>query len=101
MKVKALVTAALATSALVATTSPLSAGVAAPSPAQQTVVGASSLDPERLALRRMAPRGFRIGTAVAGGGHHVDQPYPIRSHTTGSTVVSWQGSSAPFHQRIR
>ncbi|MGM1065512.1 endo-1,4-beta-xylanase [Saccharothrix sp. Mg75] len=27
-------------------------------------------------LREAAPKGFRIGTAVAGGGHHEDQPYP-------------------------
>ncbi|MBM2614358.1 endo-1,4-beta-xylanase [Actinoplanes sp. LDG1-06] len=27
-------------------------------------------------LRSVAPRYLRIGTAVAGGGHHVDQPYP-------------------------
>lgn len=30
----------------------------------------------RLTLRQAAPWDFRIGTAVAGGGHHVDQPYP-------------------------
>ncbi len=27
-------------------------------------------------LRRAAPKDFRIGTAVAGGGHHETQPYP-------------------------
>ncbi|HYF72714.1 MAG TPA: endo-1,4-beta-xylanase [Nocardioides sp.] len=27
-------------------------------------------------LRHAAPPGFVIGSAVAGGGHHVDQPYP-------------------------
>ncbi|XVV16558.1 endo-1,4-beta-xylanase [Actinoplanes sp. CA-131856] len=27
-------------------------------------------------LRAAAPRDLRIGSAVAGGGHHVDQPYP-------------------------
>jgi endo-1,4-beta-xylanase len=27
-------------------------------------------------LRAQAPKGFFIGTAVAGGGHHEDQPYP-------------------------
>jgi endo-1,4-beta-xylanase len=27
-------------------------------------------------LRQAAPDGFVIGTAVAGGGHHLDQPYP-------------------------
>ena len=27
-------------------------------------------------LRSAAPEGFVIGTAVAGGGHHLDQPYP-------------------------
>lgn len=27
-------------------------------------------------LRQAAPPGFVIGSAVAGGGHHVDQPYP-------------------------
>ena len=27
-------------------------------------------------LRADAPKGFYIGTAVAGGGHHEDQPYP-------------------------
>jgi endo-1,4-beta-xylanase len=30
----------------------------------------------RLTLRQAAPRGFKVGTAVAGGGHHLDQPYP-------------------------
>ncbi len=27
-------------------------------------------------LREVAPKGFRIGSAVAGGGHHLQQPYP-------------------------
>ncbi|HWO64073.1 MAG TPA: endo-1,4-beta-xylanase [Umezawaea sp.] len=27
-------------------------------------------------LRRAAPKGFHVGTAVAGGGHHESQPYP-------------------------
>jgi endo-1,4-beta-xylanase len=27
-------------------------------------------------LRRVAPRDLRIGSAVAGGGHHLEQPYP-------------------------
>ena len=30
----------------------------------------------RAPLRRVAPKGFRIGSAVAGGGHHEEQPYP-------------------------
>jgi len=32
--------------------------------------------PHAQSLRSVAPRDLRIGTAVAGGGHHVDQPYP-------------------------
>src|SRR5689334_17757641 len=27
-------------------------------------------------LRSAAPKGFHIGSAVAGGGHHENQPYP-------------------------
>ncbi|WP_229070397.1 endo-1,4-beta-xylanase [Actinoplanes sp. DH11] len=49
--------AVLATAALVATAAP---------PAS---AGGKS-------LRDAAPRYLKIGTAVAGGGHHVDQPYP-------------------------
>jgi endo-1,4-beta-xylanase len=32
--------------------------------------------PQAKTLRSAAPRDLRIGTAVAGGGHHLDQPYP-------------------------
>jgi len=31
---------------------------------------------KRAPLRRLVPKGFRIGSAVAGGGHHADQDYP-------------------------
>lgn len=31
---------------------------------------------KRATLRQAAPKGFRIGSAVAGGGHHEQQPYP-------------------------
>ncbi|HET6529111.1 MAG TPA: endo-1,4-beta-xylanase [Actinoplanes sp.] len=66
--------AALATSAL------LIAGVppaqAAPTAAGGTAAVDNRSDRPHLTLRRAAPRDLRIGTAVAGGGHHLDQPYP-------------------------
>jgi endo-1,4-beta-xylanase len=31
---------------------------------------------KRLGLRDVAPRGFFVGTAAAGGGHHLEQDYP-------------------------
>jgi endo-1,4-beta-xylanase len=40
------------------------------------VIGSRVVDPGQLALRDVAPPGFKVGTAVAGGGHHVNQPYP-------------------------
>lgn len=36
----------------------------------------SSSHAKKDTLRRAAPKGFHIGTAVAGGGHHENQPYP-------------------------
>lgn len=53
------------------------AGAAEVPPAPQPrVIGSRTIDADQLALRDVAPRGFKIGTAVAGGGHHVTQPYP-------------------------
>ncbi|NGN92449.1 endo-1,4-beta-xylanase [Nocardioides sp. KC13] len=54
--------AALATSICLAPASPAAAGVAA------------GWQPDT--LREAAPDGFVVGTAVAGGGHHEDMPYP-------------------------
>ena len=78
MKLQKLVTTAVGAGALAAAmVAPLPAGAAdsATTP-RSSGVRAADLDIDRLHLRDMAPRGFRIGTAVAGGGHHVDQPYP-------------------------
>ena len=80
MRVKKLVTAALGATALVASaTVPLAAGAGAAEPQAlpaSSGTRAADLDTDSMTLREMAPRGFRIGTALAGGGHHVDQPYP-------------------------
>ena len=78
MKLQRLLTAALGAGALAAAmTAPLPAGAAEGQPLPRSSgTRAGDLDTDRLHLRDMAPRGFRIGTAVAGGGHHVDQPYP-------------------------
>ncbi|MFE6645209.1 endo-1,4-beta-xylanase [Nocardioides sp. NPDC057772] len=54
--------AALATSICLAPASPANAGVAA------------GWQPDT--LREATPDGFVVGTAVAGGGHHEDMPYP-------------------------
>lgn len=60
----------------------LMALVAAPAPAAPSTPRGRSADfrPPGLAkqdtLRWVAPKGFRIGSAVAGGGHHLNQPYP-------------------------
>ncbi len=73
-----MVTAALGAGALAAAmAAPLPAGAAeTETTPRSSGTRASELDPAGLTLREMAPRGFKIGTAVAGGGHHVDQPYP-------------------------
>jgi endo-1,4-beta-xylanase len=65
---------ALGTSALLAPVALMATASAAPG--TPAAPGARVADDGRLTLREMAPEGFEIGTAVAGGGHHVDQPYP-------------------------
>jgi endo-1,4-beta-xylanase len=56
--------------------------VAAPATASSTSAQVESTsaghgqNAQRVPLRRVAPKGFRIGSAVAGGGHHEAQPYP-------------------------
>ncbi|WNV85909.1 endo-1,4-beta-xylanase [Umezawaea sp. Da 62-37] len=48
-------------------------------PATSAAPGADDRSPGHTGkntLRRAAPGGFHIGTAVAGGGHHESQPYP-------------------------
>ena len=66
--------AVLATSALlVPGVQPAQAG------ASRTVSGSTADDRSgghTLTLRRAAPRDLRIGSAVAGGGHHLEQDYP-------------------------
>ncbi|KUL80528.1 MULTISPECIES: endo-1,4-beta-xylanase [unclassified Streptomyces] len=65
-------TAALATAALAL---PLLGGSAsAASPAGPKAPLHSHASPDK--LRAAAPEGFVIGTAVAGGGHHLEQDYP-------------------------
>ncbi len=79
MKVQKILTAALGAGALAASmTTPVNAATAADVDSTPRASGtrSSELDAASLTLREMAPRGFKIGTAVAGGGHHVDQPYP-------------------------
>jgi endo-1,4-beta-xylanase len=68
MKSIRLVTAALTALAL---TSPALVASAAPDTADRAP-GHAKKD----TLRWVAPKGFYIGTAAAGGGHHEDQPYP-------------------------
>ncbi|MFD1146149.1 endo-1,4-beta-xylanase [Saccharothrix hoggarensis] len=67
MKSIRLVTATLAALAL----SPLALAAASPSTADLSP-GHAKKD----TLRWVAPKGFYIGTAAAGGGHHESQPYP-------------------------
>ena len=63
---------ALATAALAL---PLMAGSAAADPsAGRTAAPHSHATSDR--LRAAAPEGFVVGTAVAGGGHHLEQDYP-------------------------
>lgn len=56
------------------------AAVALATPLVSTAAAAPAHQPpghaKKDTLRADAPKGFRIGTAVAGGGHHEDQPYP-------------------------
>ncbi|RJK94796.1 endo-1,4-beta-xylanase [Vallicoccus soli] len=72
MKPTRTVAAVLGASALLAAVPAALPATAAP--AAERAAAAAPGGP--LALRDLAPEGFRIGTAVAGGGHHVDQPYP-------------------------
>ena len=67
--------AALATSALVIT-GVQPAEAAGPSPTGGPAAVDARSGRSHLTLRRAAPRDLRIGTAVAGGGHHVEQNYP-------------------------
>ncbi|MCC8246401.1 endo-1,4-beta-xylanase [Saccharothrix luteola] len=69
MKPIRLVTAALAA---MASTSPLALVAAASPDTGDLAAGHAKKD----SLRWVAPKGFYIGTAAAGGGHHEDQPYP-------------------------
>ncbi|XVS68019.1 endo-1,4-beta-xylanase [Actinosynnema sp. CA-299493] len=69
MKPIRLVTAALAAMAL---TTPLALVAAASPDPGELSAGHAKKD----SLRWVAPKGFYIGTAAAGGGHHEDQPYP-------------------------
>jgi endo-1,4-beta-xylanase len=70
--------AVLGAAALLAPASLVAAGTA--SAAEATIPKATTAQRagwvDKLTLRQMAPRGFKVGTAVAGGGHHVNQPYP-------------------------
>lgn len=50
--------------------------VGAPAVATSDGPAGSAVGWEPKTLRQAAPDGFVIGTAVAGGGHHADMPYP-------------------------
>jgi endo-1,4-beta-xylanase len=64
----------LAASTLLATgAQPVQAAPAATDAAAASAAGGGKL---KLPLRWVAPKDLKIGTAVAGGGHHLEQPYP-------------------------
>ncbi|MFC6085273.1 endo-1,4-beta-xylanase [Sphaerisporangium aureirubrum] len=44
--------------------------------AAEQATGAVSHGWAKAPLRRVAPKGFRVGAAAAGGGHHLEQDYP-------------------------
>ncbi|GAB7192991.1 endo-1,4-beta-xylanase [Kineococcus sp. NUM-3379] len=52
------------------------AGADGSTESRQTDAQAAAAKKDRDNLRFYAPKDLRIGTAAAGGGHHVDQPYP-------------------------
>lgn len=65
-----------ASALLVSGVAPAAAGTL---PTSGTAAGAASQaghDQKQVPLRKVAPKGFAIGVAVAGGGHHLDQEYP-------------------------
>ncbi|MFB6555740.1 endo-1,4-beta-xylanase [Streptomyces sp. NPDC056405] len=66
-------TVALATAAL---TLPLAAGSATADPASGRHAAPHHSHGKSDRLREAAPDGFYVGTAVAGGGHHLEQDYP-------------------------
>ncbi|MEU4686007.1 endo-1,4-beta-xylanase [Streptomyces xinghaiensis] len=67
-------TAALATAAL---SLPLAAtSAAATAPSGHPAASHSKAKAKNERLRSAAPDGFYVGTAVAGGGHHLEQDYP-------------------------
>src|SRR5919112_3008872 len=77
LKVHKIVTAVLGAGVLAASmTAALPAGAAEQATPRSSGTRAGDLDSRAMSLREMAPRGFRIGTAVAGGGHHETMPYP-------------------------
>jgi len=45
-------------------------------PLASTALAAPEASGHHTTLRSAAPKGFHIGSAVAGGGHHENQPYP-------------------------
>ncbi|PRX43627.1 endo-1,4-beta-xylanase [Prauserella shujinwangii] len=69
LRLARLVTAALAAAAM-------SVSLAAPALAESPRVPPGHGHGKHDTLRWAAPKGFHIGTAVAGGGHHLEQPYP-------------------------
>nr|AFE82289.1 endo-1,4-beta-xylanase precursor [Lentzea sp. HJ3] len=54
----------------------LFAAVALSAPPASAVSAPPDVSGHKQTLRSAAPKGFHIGTAVAGGGHHENQPYP-------------------------
>ena len=72
IKASRVAVAVLAASTLIAT------GISPVQAADKAAAGASASDrlTSNVPLRAVAPPDLRIGTAVAGGGHHLEQEYP-------------------------
>jgi len=96
MKPIRLVVSALAAIAL---TSVVPAGVSAAAPSNHL----SPAQAEEDTLREVAPAGFRIGTAVAGGGHHENQPYPdpFTADTAYREVLASEFSSVSAENQMK
>ncbi|WP_308283225.1 endo-1,4-beta-xylanase [Pseudonocardia nigra] len=77
---------------------PVGTALAAP-PADHVPPGQAKKD----TLRWVAPNGFHIGTAVAGGGHHESQPYPdpFTSDTQYREVLAAEFSSVSPENQMK
>lgn len=97
MKVTRLLAAVIGTSALLVTG-------AAPAAAGATQTGRSvetAAHPHEKTLRQAATKGLRVGTAVAGGGHHEEQDYPdpfFHDHAYRGVLAKHFNSLTPENQ---